>query len=93
MDIYGRANRNVGGAATFGNDAYNVKAAGKDRTILHDALVYAVDEAADVLREIQTVMDSPPPTTALPGSREKVDAMERRANAGYSIFVDSDPRD
>lgn len=77
----------------IGNTNYNEKAAGGCRSILHDALVLAVDECGDVLREIQHVMDSAPPTAALPGSREKVETMERRARDGFSIFQEADPRD
>jgi hypothetical protein len=92
MSIYGRGSRNVGGDSLVGNHAYNQKAANRDRTILHDALVFTLDEAGDVLREIQAVMDSATPTAARPGSREKVDVMEARANAGYSIFIDTDAK-
>lgn len=82
--------RNVGGDSLIGNHAYNQRAASYDRTILHDALLLACDEFAEVVREVQTVMDSPKPTAAVPGTREKVDVMESRARAGFSIFIDKD---
>jgi hypothetical protein len=37
-------------------------------------------------------MDSPKPTSAAPGSRDKVEQMEARARAGYSIFVEGDAK-
>lgn len=92
MAIFGTG-RDVGGDSLIGNRAYAEKAAARDRTILHDALCFAVDECRDLLEEIQRVMDSAPPTTARPGSREKVDVMEQRARDGFSIFQEADPRD
>ena len=86
------ARRNVGGDSLIGNHAYNERAASYDRTILHDALLLARDEYDEVIREVQAVMDSPKPTAAAPGSREKVDVMEQRARSGYSIFVDGDAK-
>jgi hypothetical protein len=91
LTIFGRG-RDVGGDSLIGNHAYNERAANRDRTILHDALVMAVDECGDVLREIQAVMDGAAPTAARPGSREKVDVMEARSRAGLSIFVDTDAK-
>ncbi len=89
LAIYGKK-RNVGGDSLIGNTAYADRAANADRTILHDCLVVALDEYADVLGEVQAVMDSATPTVARPGSREKVDVMEARARLGFSIFIDAD---
>lgn len=86
------ARREVGGDSLIGNHAYNQRAANYDRTILHDALLLARDEFDQVVREVQAVMDSPKPTAALPGSREKVDVMEARARTGFSIFIDADKK-
>lgn len=86
------ARRNVGGDSLIGNHAYNERAANYDRTILHDALLLARDEYDEVVREVQAVMDSPKRTTAAPGSRAKVEVMERRARAACSIFVEGDAR-
>lgn len=86
------ARRNVGGDSLIGNHAYNERAANYDRTILHDALLLARDEYDDVVREVQAVMDSPKPTVAAPGSRAKVEVMEKRARSGCSIFVEGDAR-
>lgn len=91
LSIYG-TRRNVGGDSLIGNHAYNDRAKNYDRTILHDALLLARDEYDEVIREVQTVMDSPKATMAAPGSREKVAVMELRARAGFSIFVDGDAK-
>lgn len=82
--------RDVGGDSLIGNDHYKQRAATADRTILYDAITVAMDELTDVREQVQVVMDSTPPTQATPGSPEKVAAMERRAQAGFSIFVDGD---
>lgn len=91
--------RNVGGDSAkkagwrvnpVANTAYNERVASNDRTILYDALTLALDEFVEVREQVQKVMDSAAPTQAPPGSREKVEAMERRARAGFSIFVDGD---
>lgn len=89
--IYGRG-RNVGGDSLTANDNYNQRAEQRDRTILHDALVVAIDEYTDVLRELQSVMDSATPTKAMPGTMGKVEVMEARARAGFSIFIDDDAK-
>lgn len=89
LAIYGRGG-NVGGDSILGNDNYAQRAGQRDRTILHDALVVVIDEYTDVLRDVQAKMDSAAPTDALPGTAEKVAVMERRARAGYSIFIDDD---
>lgn len=83
--------RNVGGCS-LGNRAYNQRAANNDRTILYDALTLALDEFAEVRGEVQALMDGAEPTKALPGSRDKVDLMVRRAADGRSIFIDGDAR-
>lgn len=86
------ARRNVGGDSLIGNHAYNQRASQYDRTILHDALLLARDEFDEVVREVQSVMDSPAPTAAMPGSKVKVEQMEARARAGFSIFIEGDAK-
>ena len=80
------------GGCSLGNDHYKRRAARADRTILHDALALALDEYTDVLREIQDAMDAAPPTTAVPGTKAKVDVMESRAREGHSIFIEADAK-
>jgi hypothetical protein len=89
LAIYAK-NANIGGAA--GNDNYMRRVATGDRTILHDVLALAIDEYGEIFHEVQAFMDSAEPTTARPGTREKVDVMERRANEGYSIFIADDAK-
>jgi hypothetical protein len=84
--------RSVGGDSVKGNTDYARRAAEADRTILYDALTVAIDEFREVREAIQKVMDSARPTTALPGSRAKVEAMEARARYGFSIFIDGDAK-
>lgn len=84
--------RNVGGDSLIGNDDYARRAASADRTILYDALTLAADEFAEIREQVQAVMDSAPPTQAPPGSPAKVAAMEARARAGLSIFIDADAK-
>ena len=89
LAIYTTA-KNIGGHAL--NDNYDRRVAQGDRTILHDALALAIDEYTEVFGEVQALMDSAPPTTARPGTREKVDVMEQRAQDGFSIFIDADAK-
>lgn len=86
------AKRNVGGDSLIGNTAYQDRAASADRTLLYDALTLAMDEFIEVREQVQKIMDSTPPTDAEPGTAAKVSVMERRARAGFSIFVDNDAR-
>lgn len=90
LSIYA-TRRDVGGCSLF-NQAYKERASKADRTILYDALTLAMDEFAEVRDEVQAIMDGAKPTTALPGSREKVAEMERRALGGYSIFIERDAK-
>lgn len=80
------------GGCSLGNDHYKRRVARQDRTILHDALTLALDEYSEVLEQVQAVMDAAPPTKTLPGTKAKVDVMEERAKAGYSIFIEADAR-
>jgi len=90
LSIYA-TRRDVGGCSLF-NQAYKQRAAKADRTILYDALTLAMDEFGEVRDEVQAIMDAAPPTRALPGTRDKVAEMERRALDGRSIFVDGDAK-
>lgn len=89
LAIYTTA-KNIGGHEK--NNNYDRRVAQGDRTILHDALALAIDEYSELFGEVQAIMDSAPPTLAKPGTREKVDVMERRAQDGYSIFIEADAK-
>lgn len=71
---------------------YQARAARHDRTILFDAMCMVADESVAIRDELLEIMDSAPPTTALPGTKAKVDTMERRAHEGYSIFIEADAK-
>lgn len=72
--------------------AYQERALRQDRTMLFDAMCLVADESTAIRDELLAIMDSAKPTTATPGTRAKVDVMEARAQAGYSIFVEGDSR-
>lgn len=78
------------GGCSRGNKNYKRRVEKHDRTILHDALALAIDEYTEVFEQVQAAMDAAPPTTARPGTKEKVAVMESRAKAGFSIFIDAD---
>jgi hypothetical protein len=79
----------AGGQSLHG-ETYADRAARGDRTLLHDCCLFIVDEMNELRREILAEMDAAPPTHHQPGSRGKVDEMERRANGGYSLFIVGD---
>jgi hypothetical protein len=71
-------------------ETYAARAARGDRTLLADCCGYVVDELDELRREIMAEMDAAPPCPHPPGSRAKVDEMERRAHGGYSLFIPGD---
>jgi hypothetical protein len=72
--------------------AYQERALRQDRTMLFDCMCLVADESQAIRDELLALMDSATPTTAMPGSKDKVATMEARAKAGYSIFIDGDSR-
>ncbi len=72
--------------------AYQERALRQDRTMLFDCMCLVADESQAIRGELLALMDSATPTTAMPGSKDKVATMEARAKAGYSIFIDGDSR-
>jgi hypothetical protein len=84
------------GGQSLEGETYSARAARGDRTLIHDACLLGRDELDAIVGEVQAAMDAAKPTVALPGTRAKVDEMERRAARGESIFIDADakiPRD
>jgi len=69
---------------------YVERAAAGDPTLLHDALGVAIDTLTDIRTEVVNEMESTEATRAKPGSAAKVFEMQRRAQAGKSIFNKSD---
>lgn len=81
----------AGGQSLHG-ETYAERAARGDRTLLADAVLFCMDELAEIHREIVAIMDAAPATAALPGTPDKVAEMERRANGGFSLFIAGDAR-
>jgi hypothetical protein len=79
----------AGGQSNHG-ETYAERAARGDRTLLYDCVSFVVDEMTELRNEIAAVMDSAPPTTAAPGTPEKVAEMVRRAETGHSLFIPGD---
>ena len=86
--LFGNPGR-AGGQSLHG-ETYAARAARGDRTLLFDCCSFVVDEMDELRREILAEMDAAPPTHHPPGTRGKVDEMERRSNAGYSLFIRGD---
>ncbi len=86
--LYGNPSK-AGGQSNAG-ETYQARAARGDRTLLYDALTRTIDELTEVRDEIGATMDAAEPTTAAPGTQDKVEEMCRRAERGESLFVDGD---
>lgn len=78
------------GGQSLQGETYAARAARGDRTLLFDCCTFVMDEMDELRGEILAEMDSARPTAALPGTKAKVDEMERRANDGYSLFIGGD---
>lgn len=81
--IYGNPEK-AGGASNHGND-YVRRAASGDRSILHDALIRTGHALYEIADEVEESLDLEP-TTALPGTPEKVEVMAERAAEGLPLF-------
>lgn len=86
--LFGNPSR-AGGTSNAG-ETYEARAARGDRTLLFDCLSFCGDEIDRLRNEVQASMDSAPPTSAVPGSAEKVAVMLARAERGESIFIKGD---
>jgi hypothetical protein len=73
-------------------DSYASRAARGDQTLLFDCMRLVGDEGHAIADEILRSMDATPPTAALPGSKDKVAEMRRRAARGESLFSTKDKR-
>lgn len=69
---------------------YQLRLERGDRTVVYDFVTTAIDELENVRADIQSEMDSAPPTDHAPGDAEKVAVMRDRANGGFSLFVPGD---
>lgn len=82
----------IAGGQSLEGEAYSARAAREDRTLIHDACVYGMDELGTILAEVQAAMDLTSPTTAQPGSPDKIAEMCRRIQSGQSPFNERDAR-
>lgn len=80
----------IAGGQSLDGETYAERAARGDRTLLYDALGYVDDQVVELRAEIARKMASAPPTTAAPGSADKVCVMFERAEAGFDLFIDGD---
>ena len=71
-------------------DDYAARAARGCKTLLHDCLTHCRDELDQIRDEVVAAMDAVPPTTAPPGSPEKVEELAARFARGDSLFVERD---
>jgi len=75
-----------------GEDDYSRRAAEGDRTILDDTLARAIEELSAIRDEIGREMEAVPPSSALPGSLEKIAQLALRAAAGMALHHPNDVR-
>ena len=73
-------------------DSYASRAARGDQTLLFDCMRLVADEGHAIADEILAEMDAAKPTAALPGTKDKVEEMRRRALRGESLFSPRDKR-
>jgi len=71
-------------------DVFAARVAAGDPSVLHDALVAVAGIIESVRREVAAHMDDVVPTSAAPGSAEKVAVLTDRAAAGRSLFSKAD---
>jgi hypothetical protein len=81
----------AGGQSSLG-DNYVERLRREDKTLLFDALNKAVIEVTAVRDEVSTAMGRAAPTSAPPGSHEKVSEMAARFDKGEWLFVDGDAK-
>lgn len=87
MRLYGDPE---GAARHATSTVYHARAAAGDPIVLHDAIVVTIDKLVVIRDEIQAHMDGAEPTTAAPGSQDKVEELRRRYERGDSLFIDGD---
>lgn len=58
--------------------------------MLYDCLTYCADEIEQLRAEVEAEIEAVPPTSAEPGSPEKVAVMLARAERGEAIFAPGD---
>jgi len=84
-----KAAERAGGQSNAG-DVYAARVAAGDPSVLHDALVAAADIIETIRRDVAAHMDDVEPTSAAPGSVQKLAVLAARAAGGRSLFCDAD---
>lgn len=72
-------------------DSFQVRAAAGDYTLLHDCISRCIVDLEALAGRLEREID-PEPTTAIPGSEEKIEVLRERFASGKRIFHDDDER-
>ena len=75
-----------------GEGILTVRLTREDKTLLFDALNAAAFEIDLIREQVSAEMGKAAPTSAPPGSHEKVTAMAARFDAGQWLFIDGDAK-
>lgn len=75
-----------------GEGVLSDRLAGEDKTLLFDALNAAAFEIDLIREQVSEQMAKAPPTSAPPGSHEKVSQMAARFDRGEWLFIEGDAK-
>lgn len=75
-----------------GQGTFSVRLTREDKSLLFDALNAAAFQIDAIRQQVSAEMDKALPTSALPGSAEKVSAMAARFDRGEWLFHDGDAK-
>lgn len=75
-----------------GQGTFSVRLTREDKSLLFDALNAAAFQIDAIRQQVSAEMDKASPTSALPGSAEKVSAMAARFDRGEWLFHDGDAK-
>jgi hypothetical protein len=75
-----------------GEDIFTVRLTREDKTLLFDALNAAAFEIDLIREQVSAEMGKALPTSAPPGSHEKVSEMAARFDRGEWLFIDGDAK-
>ena len=92
LSLLGRpseAERRAGGE-TAGCCDYAERVRNGEPSLLFDALQLVSDQLAELIGEVQAVMDEVEPCPHPPGSLGKITAMTARVDQGRSLFIEAD---
>ena len=75
-----------------GEDILTVRLTREDKSLLYDALTAAAFEIDAIRESVSAEMGKALPTSALPGTHEKVSEMAARFDRGEWLFMDGDAK-